>query len=84
MEKPITITNNSGLVIYTVFDNPSDFPGKYVLRRTTQIGDRQEVDVEPHLVTEVYGEIRELMEQHGLVCLSRHPSDDACIKETWL
>ncbi len=64
--------------IFVVYNNPSDFPGMYVLRRW--VGDK--ADPEPIMV----GTLEEVRRSvpDGKVMLSRCPDDDPCILETWI
>jgi hypothetical protein len=69
--------------MWTVYDHPHDFPEHFVARlfvmSADTVGPTQLV-----LVANTLDELRDEFESHGLVCLTRHPSDDAKIVEVWL
>ena len=65
--------------IWTVYDHPSDFPGKYVARLF--IGDKPTNQV---IVTKNINSIRAKLAVKGLTCLHRQENDDPKIMETWL
>jgi hypothetical protein len=68
------------LEIFTVYFDPSDFPGMYVVRRhVTGVGP----DAEPLIVTDTLQIARNAIPAY-LVPMDRHPQDDPCILETWL
>ena len=64
---------------WTIYDHPSDYPDKYVARKFK--GEDPTQDYVTHSEVSV---IRQWLESEGLVCLTRHESDDACIMETWI
>ena len=72
------------LGIWTVYDNPTDYPDKFVARRFDCDADGAKpsgsIIVAPDLDT-----LRDILafEMH-LICLARSPEDDAKIIETWL
>jgi hypothetical protein len=74
--------------MWTVYFNPSDFPGKYVARRfdifrnKTISGEHSLPSIE-HFVADSLQEIRERI-PFGMVCLMRSEGDDANIVETWV
>lgn len=67
------------LAIYTVYRNPRDFPGKWVLRihRVPGGPDRE------CWVRDSLDEVRALIPL-DLVLLPRNPADDPVIHETWM
>lgn len=67
------------LAIYVVYCSPSDYPGKYVVRRW--VGER--ADPRPLAVTDDLDAAREALPD-GLICLPRRTDDDWTIVETWL
>lgn len=67
------------LSIWTVYENPKDFPGLFVARRW--VGLKPTTDFFAHTELEP---VRDFLRGLGLTCLERHPSDDPCILETWL
>lgn len=63
--------------IYTIYENPSDYPGKFVMRKF--IGDKPTND---HIISDTLEQIRKSV-PHGLVRFDRHPADDVTVIETW-
>lgn len=83
----IRVRERGGLSMFTVYANPSDFPGQHVARHSaTYSGGRLEVDREPWVVAPTLAEVRDALphEELGLVCLSRQPGDQPHIVEMWL
>ena len=71
------------LSMWTVYDHPKDFPDGFMARRS-EIGGGVPVPVlTDDVVTGDLRMIRECMARCGLVCLTRDPSDDPVIVETW-
>lgn len=72
----------STLVIYTIYDHPADYPESFVVRKWDAVGGEP---ILGELVgeTKTLGQARKLVPK-GLVMVSRHPSDDPCIVESWL
>jgi hypothetical protein len=70
------------LSIYTVFDNPTDYQGQFVVRRFESRG----TGVTPCEVVATGKSLTEVRDQlpKGLMKLDRHPNDDPNIVETWL
>jgi hypothetical protein len=73
----------SGLVLYTVYCHPRDYPGEYVVRRSVVGPDLVETD--PVLTGRGFSleEVRAMI-PHGLVRLPPDVSDDPVIEEVWL
>lgn len=67
------------LSIWTIYDNPKDYPGKFVARRFEL--DRPTGTV---LVANTLIELRRQMMEWGLTRLPRAEEDDPVIVETWL
>lgn len=67
---------------YVIYNNPSDYPGKYVVRMWR-------VEIEFSLKSEEFG-VFDTLEQarayipYGLLCITRSDQDDAIIVETWI
>lgn len=82
MSEPATLSG------FTVYMNPSDYPGKYVVRRWTATKGKVVPDIEPTAVTEItpveLEAIRESFRDKGMVCILRMPDDDQVIIETWM
>lgn len=67
--------------IYVIYDNPTDHPGKFVVRKWWGDKPTGEGAVTDSLyAARLY--IREL--GLGLVMVTRDPGDDPCIVESWL
>lgn len=65
--------------VWTIYQNPSDYPGKWVLRAHDHPGGaRAEC-----YVCDTLNEARSFVPR-GLTRLSRHLSDDPVIRETWI
>lgn len=69
---------------WVIFDNPSDFPGKIVVRRQTVMSNGEiwadnEASFPPTLE-----HARQMMRNKGLNCIPRHPTDDPVIVESWV
>lgn len=77
------------LALYTIYGDPADFPGKFVLRRSTIRGSVQGgavADPEPMIVADSLAAVRRHLEDTipGLYCLGRQDDDDPVIVETWI
>jgi len=76
---------SGAMMTYTVYENPADFPGRFVVRRwmiTRHSADPIAVK-EPHAVCLTLETARQSIPA-GLYRLPRENSDDACIVETWI
>lgn len=67
-----------GLHLYTIYSNPSDFPGKFVVRHFEGAEPRETV-----IVADTLHEARSALPP-GLARIVRSPGDDPVILETWL
>jgi hypothetical protein len=72
---------NKGLSVWTVYDNPADYPGLFVARRSEA---RAGMVLHTHevLVAKTLQELREQIPA-GLFCTPRDPSDEPQIVECW-
>lgn len=70
------------LSAWIVLFNPSDFPGKYVVRRN-DIGRGAVIATEEHHVGDTLDEVRAVVPA-GCVMLPRYANDDPAIVEVWL
>lgn len=68
---------------YVITANPSDFPGKHVVRRWRFQVFSSRPDVEPHAVVDTLDEARASIPA-GRSRFRRAPADDPVIVETWL
>lgn len=76
------------LYFYTVYENRSDYPGKFVVRRFYHVkgadGLSKEVyDPEPMIVADNIDQAREIIPA-GCYNIGRMNNDDPVIKEFWL
>jgi hypothetical protein len=64
--------------LYTIYENPRDYPGKFVVRRW--------VGLKPDPTAEVRDTLADARAAVpvGRVLLSRMADDDPCIAETWI
>lgn len=67
------------LDMYVVYENPSDFPGCFVVRKWTG----ETPNRHPHSVTANIEEARTTIPA-GLYRTPRHEKDDPVIREVWL
>jgi len=68
--------------LFTIYDKPTDEPDKFVLRRWTIVGSKPTPDAE-YQTADSLEDIRKLLPP-GLSCMSRNPTDDPKIVETWI
>ena len=71
------------LTIHVVYHNPSDYPGKWVVRRHFVGVDGVNLASEPDCVADSLAEARDHIPV-GLFRMNRHPHDPEVIYETWL
>lgn len=71
------------LAIYTIFNNPTDYPGKMVVRKFTAIAGKVIPSAEPLCICDTLQECRAQIPQ-GLILTARSPEDDHAIIESWL
>ena len=71
------------MTIYTIYSNPLDYPGKYVVRRSIIREGGLHVAVEPDAVVDSLLEARSHIPD-SLFRMPRVPHDDPCIVESWL
>lgn len=69
--------------IYVVYDNPSDYPGKFVVRRQTPINGIVVAENKPMIIASTLEEARAAIPR-DLMRFPRDPSDDPVIVESWL
>jgi hypothetical protein len=74
----------STLAMWTVYDNPKDYPGKFVARRfdVDASGPKPSASI---IIAEDLDTLRDILQfEFGLVKLMRSPGDEPQIVETWL
>lgn len=71
------------LMIFTAYEDPDDYPGKFVVRRSI-VGPGVAVqDPEPLCVADTFDEIEDAVPE-GLYWLDRDPRDPPAIMGVWL
>lgn len=70
---------------YVIYEDPKDYPGKFVVRRWAIVRGRPEPmpEADPLGVVDTIEAARALVPR-GLYPLGRHAQDDAVIREVWL
>ena len=81
------MTDDRGLVVWTIYDHPSDFPHGYVARKFLIVRGKPEpvptlALIQSHSLEAV--RVGLLEECPGLVCIKRNEGDEPQIVETWL
>ena len=74
---------SNALLMYTVYHNPSDFPGKFVVRRHAVRPGFVAAEQTAMAVCDSLDEARQALPP-GLVSLGREPQDDPVIVESWV
>lgn len=70
---------------FTIYENPSDFPGKFVVRGwTINESGQLLVDAEPTAVVNTLVNARQAVPADCCAMLNRSHLDDPVIKEVWL
>lgn len=72
-----------GLVTWTIYDHPADFPNHVVVRPWEVVGGGH-VEPGPQWLCKDLDEARELLAPLGLYRLDRQPNDDPTIIEVWV
>jgi hypothetical protein len=75
--------DTTSLVMWVVYDHPTDFPNTFVARRFS-ITARGAVPSDDVIVSPDLDGIRLVLAADGLTSLSRSDGDDPIIVETWL
>jgi hypothetical protein len=77
---------NKVLTIYVVYHNPTDYPGKFVVRGQSIVADDPHVhiDADPLTVATSLDDAREPLLGFGLYRMPRQRGDDPVIVETWI
>jgi hypothetical protein len=74
---------NPGFSIWTIYKNPLDYPGKFVVRRSITYGPRLILHCHSCTVSDTLEEARATVPR-GLYPFARMDGDEAHIVETWL
>lgn len=75
---------SNALDFYVVYHDPTDFPGKFVVRKQSLLsGGDLFVSPNPEIVCDSLQEARRAVPSY-LFRLDRHPNDVTSIVETWL
>lgn len=82
--KPIPLVSGESLDLWTLYDNPSDMPGLYVLRRFEMHGDGVYRGTSEGWASHDVEALRALMRKRGLYCIGRSENDEPHIVETWI
>lgn len=69
--------------LYVIHESPTDYPGRFVVRRLRVTATRSLVYAKPHAVTTSLAEARASIPL-GLFAMPRDPEDPPSIVETWL
>lgn len=78
------LTNDAPLRIFTIYSNPADYPGSFVVRALAIVaGGETRLDAEPLAVTKTLDEARAAVPD-GLWRFVRSPEDEPQIVESWL
>lgn len=74
------------LTVYTIYNNPLDFPGDYVISKwdTVKGSDEPQKDLNYMFVDKSLEPCRDELKRKGLYNLGRHADDDPCIVESWI
>lgn len=72
------------LLLYTIYDSPKDYPGKFVITKWKVAYGVTIADPDYKFVVDDLATCREEMRRLGLYRLGREPGDDPVIVETWV
>lgn len=79
--EPVFIVH--GVVIFTVYENPRDYPGQFVVRRWREMAGAFKADPVLLYVGPSLDDARAALPA-GLHCVGRKPGDDMAILESWM
>ena len=71
------------MVMWTIYDHPSDYPNSFVLREWLVLPDGQQ-PTGIVIRCDVIEPLRKQMLEAGLVCIPRSVDDDPKIVESWI
>jgi hypothetical protein len=83
MSQPDTLPDANGLRMWVLYENPSDWPGMFVLREWLVLASGA-VPMPGVFMSPTPENLRAQMEDMGLTCLPRSVDDQAHIVECWL
>jgi len=72
------------LKIYTLYKNPKDFPGEYVIRKTEIDANGAHADANISIHSKVFQEILDFMAPKELFWINRNFNDAPCIEGFWI
>lgn len=74
------------LYAFTIYRDPKDYPGRFVVRRfkVTRTGSEPVPDPQPFAVVRSLQEARRVIMPLQLIRLDRSPDDEPHIVETWI
>jgi hypothetical protein len=78
-----SVEDDDVLSIWTIYERPRDYPDQCVARRFEVRRDGSSGPTNDMFVADTVDELRLLL-PHGLFCLTRKPTDDPVIVETWV
>lgn len=76
-------SSNPFLTVYTIYDNPTDFPGKFVVRKHNVVAGAAVPENDPHAVMDTLDDARKSIPE-GMVNILRLPEDEPQIVESWI
>ena len=71
------------LVVYTIYENPTDYPGKFVVRKHDVIAGSSTPAELPCAIASSLDEARKTIPD-GMVNIQRLPEDEPQIVESWI
>jgi len=75
--------SDGDLYNFVIYENPSDCPGKFVVRQFTIANGLLAANDAPLIVCNSLDEARKAIPK-GLICFQRDTTDDPVIVETWM
>jgi hypothetical protein len=69
------------LLIWTIYERPSDFLDRYVVR---PFSSKNNAALTVHFDHAQLSAVRSALKRLGLIKIPREPSDDPCILESWV
>jgi len=72
------------LIIYVLYDHPSDFPNHFLIRRHFILGGRIKPEKGAFIVSNDLDFLRQKLKKMDLICIPRDETDDPVIIESWI